>query len=155
MCDLLRIQKPVYRYLPVFYFEVSISRLREEPRTAHALMQSIRSSHASCMYKSTMLQERSWDMCDIYAQPLLVERHMNKIMFIYIVTITSSRAWLGQRSCCGSVDKTTDSHLEVPNFNLLTMVVVPLGKALYPHCINLGKDLKPFVIWLLAFLVAR
>ena len=50
---------------------------------------------------------------------------------------------------------------EVPGSNLLAAAVVPLGKALYPHClVPPGKDLKPLVPWLLAykqlaFLVAR
>ena len=47
---------------------------------------------------------------------------------------------------------------EGPSSNLLAAAVVPLGKALYPHC--LGKDVKLLVPWLLAykqlaFLVAR
>ena len=49
---------------------------------------------------------------------------------------------------------------EVPGSNLLAAAVVPLGKALYPHCLVPRKDLKPLVPWLLAykqlaFLVAR
>ena len=31
---------------------------------------------------------------------------------------------------------------EVPNLNLLAAAVVPLGKALYPHCLVLWKGLK-------------
>ena len=34
------------------------------------------------------------------------------------------------RSCCGSVDKTTDSHSGVPGSNLPAVAVVPLGKQL-------------------------
>ena len=50
---------------------------------------------------------------------------------------------------------------EVPSSNLLAAAVVPLGKALYPHCLVLcRKNLKPLVPLLLAykqfaFLVAR
>ena len=51
---------------------------------------------------------------------------------------------------------------EVPGSNLLTAAVVPLGKALYPHCLVPRKGLKavgPLVACLykqrLAFLVAR
>ena len=49
---------------------------------------------------------------------------------------------------------------EVPGSNLLAAAVVPLGKALYPHCLVPRKGLKPLVPWLLAykqlaFLVAR
>ena len=48
----------------------------------------------------------------------------------------------------------------VPGSKLLAAAVVPLSKALYPHCLVLGKDLKPLVPWLLtykqlAFLVVR
>ena len=47
---------------------------------------------------------------------------------------------------------------EVPSSNLLAAAVVPLGKALYPHCLVPRKG--PLVPWLLAykqlaFLVAR
>ena len=58
----------------------------------------------------------------------------------------------------------TLSH-EVSGLNLLAVAVVPLGKALYPHCLMPSpseEDLKPLVPWLLAykykqlaFLVAR
>ena len=47
------------------------------------------------------------------------------------------------RSYCGSVDKTTDSQFgEVPGSNLLAAAVVPLGKALSPHCLVPRKGLK-------------
>ena len=40
---------------------------------------------------------------------------------------------------------------EVPGSNPLAVVVVLLGKALYPHCLVLGKDLKLLVPWSLAY----
>ena len=40
------------------------------------------------------------------------------------------------KSCCGSVDKTTDSQSPVPDLNLLAAAVVPLTKALHPHCLD-------------------
>ena len=40
---------------------------------------------------------------------------------------------------------------EVPGSNLLAVVVVSLGKALYPHCLVLRKDLKQLVPWLLTY----
>ena len=43
---------------------------------------------------------------------------------------------------------------EVTGSNSLAAAVVPLGKALYPHCLVLGKDLKPLVPWLLAYIKA-
>ena len=54
-------------------------------------------------------------------------------------------------------------NCEVPGLNLLAVAVVPLGKALYPHCLVPRKRLKaicPMVACLykykqLAFLVAR
>ena len=39
-------------------------------------------------------------------------------------------------------DKTTDSHGEVPGSNLLAPAPVPLGRALYPHCLVSRKGLK-------------
>ena len=42
----------------------------------------------------------------------------------------------------GSVDKTMDFQRAVPGSNLLAAVVVPLGKALYPHCLVARKGLK-------------
>ena len=50
---------------------------------------------------------------------------------------------------------------EVPGSNLLAVAVVPLGRALYPHCLVPRKELKAVVspgcllINSLAFLVAR
>ena len=46
------------------------------------------------------------------------------------------------RSCCGSVDNTTDSQPWGPGSNLLAAAVVPLGKALCPHCLVPRKGLK-------------
>ena len=45
-------------------------------------------------------------------------------------------------SCCGSVDKTTDSQSWGPGSYLLAAAVVPLGKALYPHCLVPRKGLE-------------
>ena len=42
-------------------------------------------------------------------------------------------------------------NCEVPCSNLLAAVVMPLGKALYPHCLAPRKGLKavgPLVVWL-------
>ena len=38
---------------------------------------------------------------------------------------------------------------EVPSSNLLAAAVVPSGKALYPHCLVLWKDVCPLVACLL------
>ena len=46
------------------------------------------------------------------------------------------------RSCCGLVDKTMDSQQWGPSSILLAAAVVPLGKALYPHCLVPRKGLK-------------
>ena len=55
-------------------------------------------------------------------------------------------------SCCGSADMRPWSlNREVPGSNLLAAAVVPLGKALYPHCLVLRKGLKALVPWLLAY----
>ena len=49
------------------------------------------------------------------------------------------------RSCCGSVDVRPRSlNREVPGSNLMVAAVVPLGKALYPHCLVPLKGLKAF-----------
>ena len=49
---------------------------------------------------------------------------------------------------------------EVPGSNLLAATVVPLGKALYPHCLVPRKGLRAIGPWLFAykqfaFLLAR
>ena len=40
---------------------------------------------------------------------------------------------------------------EVPGSNLLAVAVVPLGKALHPHCLVPQKGLKTMIPWLLAY----
>ena len=47
-----------------------------------------------------------------------------------------------ERKCHGSVDKTTDSQSRGSQFELLAAAVVPLGKALYSHCLVPRKGLK-------------
>ena len=56
---------------------------------------------------------------------------------------TSSSRWVQwQELSCGSVDKTTDPHLLVWILWQRQRQIVSLGKALYPYCLVLLKELK-------------
>ena len=86
----------------------------------------------------------------------LIENYLNKKETDIIST--NFNCWF-LRSCCGSVDKTTDSQPWGPRSNLLAAAVVPLDKALYLHCLVPQKGLKAVGSLVackqFAFLVAR
>ena len=56
-------------------------------------------------------------------------------------------------SCCGSVDKTTDSHSWGPQFESTGSGNSAFGQGTLSGIIaqSLGKDFKPLVPWLLAY----
>ena len=68
----------------------------------------------------------------------------------HVLGISAVAQWIRPRT----------SSCDVPSSNLPVAAVVPLGKALYPHCLVPRKGLKAVGPWLLAykqlaFLVAR
>ena len=111
----------------------------------HAFTSFCRASNDLSWHSTVMWEPRVLENCVYVFNLWKFYKKFQKLFFLKL------------RSCCGSVDKTTDSQSWGLRFEPAGSISRPLGKALYPHCLVHRKGFKavgPLVtcLWAACFL---